>query len=96
MPQHEFLHKLLVVLALIANKMGLQKMWDLWWKKWHWGRFFPNISFSRANSHSTKRPMPFYPGAGAIGQLLADLPSGLNVTPPIEIKYVYIYLYVYS
>jgi hypothetical protein len=30
-------------------------MWDLWWKKWHWDRFFPeyfgfslSISFHRA------------------------------------------------
>jgi hypothetical protein len=29
-------------------------MWDLWWTKWRWGRFFPpNTSVSPANLHST-------------------------------------------
>jgi hypothetical protein len=28
-------------------------MWDLWWTKWHWGRFSPSTSVSTANSHST-------------------------------------------
>jgi hypothetical protein len=28
-------------------------MWDLWWAKWHWGRFSPGISVSPANYHST-------------------------------------------
>jgi hypothetical protein len=28
-------------------------MWDLWWTKWHWGRFSPRISVTPANSHST-------------------------------------------
>jgi hypothetical protein len=27
-------------------------MWDLWWKKWHWGRFSPSTSVSLANLHS--------------------------------------------
>jgi hypothetical protein len=30
-----------------------QLMWDLWWKKWHWGRFSPSTLFSPANSHSS-------------------------------------------
>jgi hypothetical protein len=28
-------------------------MWDLWWTKWRWGRFFPTISVSPVNLHST-------------------------------------------
>jgi hypothetical protein len=28
-------------------------MWDLWWKKWRWGRFSPSTSVSPANLHST-------------------------------------------
>jgi hypothetical protein len=28
-------------------------MWDLWWTKWHWGRFSPSTSVSPANLHST-------------------------------------------
>jgi hypothetical protein len=27
-------------------------MWDLWWIKWRWGRFFPNTSVSPANLYS--------------------------------------------
>jgi hypothetical protein len=30
-----------------------QVMWDLWWTKWHWGRFFPSTSVSLVNPHST-------------------------------------------
>jgi hypothetical protein len=28
-------------------------MWDLWWTKWHWGRFSSSTSVSSANLHST-------------------------------------------
>jgi hypothetical protein len=28
-------------------------MWDLWWTKWHWGKFSPNTSVSLVNLHST-------------------------------------------
>jgi hypothetical protein len=28
-------------------------MWDLWWTKWRWDRFFPITSVSPANIHST-------------------------------------------
>jgi hypothetical protein len=32
-----------------------QIMWDLWWTKWHWNRFYPtcSTSVSLANSHSS-------------------------------------------
>jgi hypothetical protein len=30
-----------------------QVLWDLWCKKWHWGRFTPSTSVSRANLHPT-------------------------------------------
>jgi hypothetical protein len=30
-----------------------QVMWDLWWTKWHWGKFSPSTSVSLANPHST-------------------------------------------
>jgi hypothetical protein len=30
-----------------------QVMWDLWWTKWQWGRFYPSTSVSPANLHST-------------------------------------------
>jgi hypothetical protein len=30
-----------------------QVMWDLWWTKWHRGRFSPSTSVSPDNSHST-------------------------------------------
>jgi hypothetical protein len=28
-------------------------MWDLWWRKWHWGGFSQSTSVSSANSHYT-------------------------------------------
>jgi hypothetical protein len=30
-----------------------QIMWDMWWTKWHWGRFSLITSVSSANSRST-------------------------------------------
>jgi hypothetical protein len=44
--------------------------------QWHWGRFSPNTSVS---PHSTS-------GADTIGQLVADIPNGLTLTPPQETK----------
>jgi hypothetical protein len=37
-----------------------QIMWDLWWTKWHWGRFSASTSVSPANSHSAERSILFY------------------------------------
>jgi hypothetical protein len=34
----------------------VQVMWDLWWTKWHCGRFSPSTSVSPANSHSPIAP----------------------------------------
>jgi hypothetical protein len=35
-----------------ADRVRAQVTWDLWWTKWHWGRFPPSTSVSPANSHS--------------------------------------------
>jgi hypothetical protein len=40
-------------LPTAAARVRAQVMWDLWWTKWHWGRFSPSISLSPANSLST-------------------------------------------
>jgi hypothetical protein len=63
-------------------------MWDLWWTKWYWGRFPPSTSVSPANSHSTdcSKLVIYHPGLVTIGQLVADVPSGVSLTPPQEIK----------
>jgi hypothetical protein len=45
--------------------------------------FFPRTSVSPASSHSTDCSTP---GAGAIGQLVTDVSSGLSLTPPQETK----------
>jgi hypothetical protein len=70
-------------------------MWDLWWTKLHWGMFSPSTSVSPANSHSTE-PLHIHhhhhhhhhlsSRAGTIGQLVADVRSGLSLTPPQETK----------
>jgi hypothetical protein len=36
------------------NSIPGQSMWDLWWKKWHWDRFFPEF-FGFAQSVSFHR-----------------------------------------
>jgi hypothetical protein len=38
--------------AARVQSRGLVK-WDLWWKKWPWGRFSPSTSVSPANLNST-------------------------------------------
>jgi hypothetical protein len=30
-----------------------QSMWDFWWTKWHWDRFFPSTSVFPCQFHST-------------------------------------------
>jgi hypothetical protein len=60
-------------------------MWDLWWTEWHWGTFSPSTSVSPTNCHSTDCST-FIIGTGTIGQLVADVPRGLSLTPPQETK----------
>jgi hypothetical protein len=64
-----------------------QITWDLWWTKWHWDRFSPSTTISLAKSHSTDCStfiIIHHPGLGTIGQLVADVPSGLCLTAPKE------------
>jgi hypothetical protein len=60
-------------------------MCDMWWTKWHWGRFPPSTSVYPANSHSTdcSTLIIIYLSSvtGPIGQLVADVPSGLKSHP---------------
>jgi hypothetical protein len=32
-------------------------MWGLWWTKWHWGRFFSELSVFPCQFHSTGAPL---------------------------------------
>jgi hypothetical protein len=64
-----------------------QVMWDLWWTKWHWGLVFSEY-FDFPCQFSFHRLLHIHhhlsSGAGTIGQLVAELPSGLSLTPPQE------------
>jgi hypothetical protein len=64
-------------------------MLDLYWTKWQWGRFSPSTSVSLAHSHFTCYStfiVIITSGAGTLGQLVADVPSELNLTSPQETK----------
>jgi hypothetical protein len=63
-------------------------MWDLWWTKWHWGRISPSISVSPADSHFTHCSIHHHllSGAGATDLIMADVPSGLSLTRPQNLK----------
>jgi hypothetical protein len=37
----------------VAARVRAQVIWDLWWTKWHWGKFSLCTSVSPANSHFT-------------------------------------------
>jgi hypothetical protein len=61
----------------------------LWWTKWNWGQViseyvgFPCQSSFHQLLHNHRH---LSSGAGTIGQLVADVPSGLSLTPPQETK----------
>jgi hypothetical protein len=73
-------------LPTAAARVRAQVMWDLRWTKWHWGRFSPSTSVSPASSQLTDCSTFIIIGAGTIGQLVTDVPSGLSLTPPRETK----------
>jgi hypothetical protein len=62
-----------------------QVMWDLWWTKWHWGRFSLSTSISPANPQSTNCSIIIIRG-WYNRPTVADVPSGLSLTPPRETK----------
>jgi hypothetical protein len=53
-----------------------------------YGRFSPISSVSLANSVQRLLYNHYHPssGAGAVGQTVAEVPSGLSLTPPRETK----------
>jgi hypothetical protein len=50
--------------------------WDLWWTKWHWGRFSPSTTASPANLHSTKFSILTITRGKYNRPEVADVPSG--------------------
>jgi hypothetical protein len=65
-----------------------QVMWDLWWTNWHSGRFSPTISVfpCQFSFHRLLHIHNLSSGAGTIGQIVLDVPSGLSLTSPHETK----------
>jgi hypothetical protein len=63
-------------------------MMDLWWDEVALGQVFSEyFGFPcQFSSHRFLHPHHLSSGAGTIGQLVADVPSGLNLTPPHETK----------
>jgi hypothetical protein len=58
-----------------------------WVEKWLWDRFCPSISVPPASAITPTAPYSSSIIRGnSIGQILADEPSGLNLTPPHEIR----------
>jgi hypothetical protein len=61
-----------------------QVMWDLWWAKWHWGRFSPSTSVSTGNPHTTKcstfinHPRPVRRNGGI--NTVSNTPTSLSFT----------------
>jgi hypothetical protein len=64
-------------------------MWDLWWTKLHWDWFSPNTTVSPCQFSFHRLLYTHHhlsSGAGTIDQFVADVPSGLSLTPPQETK----------
>jgi hypothetical protein len=83
-----------IILKLPSGRAIAQVMGDLWWTNWYWGRISPSTSVSRANSHSTDCSafiiIYISSVADTRGQLVADVPNGLSLTPPQEPEKNYI------
>jgi hypothetical protein len=39
------------------GRSRVKSMWDLWWTKWHWDRFFSELSVFPCQFHSTGAPL---------------------------------------
>jgi hypothetical protein len=65
------------------SSFSSQFVWDLWWTKWNDGRSpLSSTSVSPANSHCSKSSIIiYYPGLSTVAQTVADVPSGLILTP---------------
>jgi hypothetical protein len=63
-----------------------QVMCDLCWTKWHWARFSLSTLVFPTSSHFHRLLHAHHlsSGAGTVGQLVANVPSGLSLTPPQE------------
>jgi hypothetical protein len=57
---HVIAHAFSRQLPTMAAWVQSQVMWDLWWKKWHWGQFSPSTSVSPASCHSTNCSIPMH------------------------------------
>jgi hypothetical protein len=56
---------------------------------WHWGRFSPNTSVTPTNHFiGFSTFIITSSGADIIRQIVAEVPSGLSLTPPQELKRV--------
>jgi hypothetical protein len=72
-----------------AKRVWLVATSDLWWTKWHWGRFSPSTSFLLPIFIPLTAPTVHHhlsSGAGTIGQTVAAGPTGLSLAPPQETK----------
>jgi hypothetical protein len=56
-------------------------MWDVWWTKWHCGRFSPSTSISPVNLHSTRCRTITIIWVCYNRAIVAEIPSGLCLTP---------------
>jgi hypothetical protein len=48
-------HRPLTAEARVRSRV--KSMWDLWWTKWHWERFFSELSVFPCQFHSTGAPL---------------------------------------
>ena len=47
--------------GLSNRRPNFDPIWDLWWTKWHWGRFFlPSILSFSCQYHYTNAPCSYF------------------------------------
>jgi integral membrane sensor domain MASE1 len=74
-------------LPTAAAQVSDQVVWDLWWTKWLGQVFSTYFSFPcQFSFHQLLHTHHLSSGASTIDQIVADVSSGLSLTPPQETK----------
>jgi hypothetical protein len=80
----------------IASQTRIKKKWDLWWTKWHWGRFSSSTSVFPAYCDSTNYSILIY-HSGLVGRHTESITTSKTIFRDIEalIRFCSVYFYAY-
>jgi hypothetical protein len=76
----------------VTDSIPDQVLWKLGWTKWHWGSLFPSSFCPLLILIPPNAPYISVVWGWYNENLVADIPSGLSVTQPQDIKEKYLIL----